>query len=361
MRIGAAVTVVGCAAGVALPALFARPAWSAPKDLRLVTTIVTTARTVVGDAEFIDFTVTVRAIGGSARGVGVTAAIEPAATWVAVPSICRTGRNGGRLRCALGDVSGRTDLDLAARVPRPPGPTAPPVLVTVTTTSSATAETTVAAPSATSSARSPRSPVSAARPPGSRRGASHSAGAHQPKAAGRPGRPGHRGDAPLRPGRPPAVPEPPVALEPPAVPPPVAPLPSVAPPPPPASGDAAAPGAAWPSPSDPALVLPEAGTSPPAAGPQAGQDPSMIDPPQLSIVRAEPVAGSRRAWVTVLAITIVFETAVLWLAACLTLWRRRATPTHAPSGGLTAWLRSVLRAVWAPLARLPRVLDGLRR
>jgi hypothetical protein len=87
----------------------------------------------------------------------------------------------------------------------------------------------------------------------------------------------------------------------------------------------------------------------------------MIDPPQLSIVRAEPVAGSRRAWVTVLAITIVFETAVLWLAACLTLWRRRATPTHAPSGGLTAWLRSVLRAVWAPLARLPRVLDGLRR
>jgi hypothetical protein len=41
------------------------------------------------------------------------------------------------------------------------------------------------------------------------------------------------------------------------------------------------------------------------------------------MIRAEPVAGTRRAWVTVLAVTIVFEVAVLWLAACLSLWRNR--------------------------------------
>jgi hypothetical protein len=117
------------------------------------------------------------------------------------------------------------------------------------------------------------------------------------------------------------------------------------------------------APSDLSLVLPElaGGPSPPAAESQAGKDPSSIDPPQLSLVRADPVAGSRRAWVTVLGITIVFETAVLWLAACLSLWRRRATLTHAASSGLSAWLRSVRRAVWAPLARLPRLLNGLRR
>jgi hypothetical protein len=380
VRIGAAAAVAGCAAGVALPVLFAFPARSAPADVRLVTSIATTARTAVGAAELIDFTVTVRSIGGSAHGVGVDAGIEPAATWVAVPSICRTRHLGARLRCELGDVSGRTALDLAARVPVSPGRTAPPVLVTVTTTasgttSSATTEAAIAAPAAAPSAPSarPRRPsTSAARPAVPRPAASHSARAH-PAATGRPGRRG----ATWQPRRPPAAPEPtaapavPPAPVPPPAPavPPAAPMPSLPPAPPAASGDAAAPDAARPapSPSDPSdlsLVLPElaGGTSPPpAAELQAGKDPSSIDPPQLSIVRADPVAGSRRAWVTVLAITIVFETAVLWLAACLALWRRRATLTHAASSGLSAWLRSVRRAVWAPLARLPRVLAGLRR
>ncbi len=103
------------------------------------------------------------------------------------------------------------------------------------------------------------------------------------------------------------------------------------------------------------------GTPPPGAELQASRDPSAIDPPQLSIVRADPVAGSRRAWATVLGITIVFEVAVLWIAASLSLWRRRATLTQAASNGLTAWIRSVRRALWAHLARLPRALAGLRR
>jgi hypothetical protein len=127
-----------------------------------------------------------------------------------------------------------------------------------------------------------------------------------------------------------------------------------------------APGAIRPAPSassppDLSLVLPDlAGPSPGAASP-GGQDPATIDPPQMSIVRADPVAGSKRAWVTVLGITIVFEAAVLWLAACLSLWRRRASLTRAASGGLTGWPRSLRRALRAPLAWLPRVLDVLRR
>jgi hypothetical protein len=78
-------------------------------------------------------------------------------------------------------------------------------------------------------------------------------------------------------------------------------------------------------------------------------------------VRADPVAGSRRAWVMVLGITIVFETAVLWLAACLSLWRRRATLTRAASSGLPGWLRSLRGALRTPLAWLPHVLNALRR
>jgi hypothetical protein len=116
------------------------------------------------------------------------------------------------------------------------------------------------------------------------------------------------------------------------------------------------------NPSDLSLVLPDlAGTSSPGAESQSGKDPSSIDPPQMSIVRTDPVAGSRRAWVTVLGITIVFETAVLWLAACLSLWRRRTTLAQAASSGLSRWPRSVRHALWATLARLPRVLNLRRR
>jgi hypothetical protein len=82
--------------------------------------------------------------------------------------------------------------------------------------------------------------------------------------------------------------------------------------------------------SDLSLVLPNVGAGPrqrPTA-PRPSAIPSTLDPPQMSIVRADPVAGSRRAWVTVLGITIVFETAVLWIAACLSLWRRRMTGTR---------------------------------
>jgi hypothetical protein len=135
--------------------------------------------------------------------------------------------------------------------------------------------------------------------------------------------------------------------------------------PPVAPGDASAPDPAQtpdPASSDLSLVLPGLdGTSPPGTELQSSRDPSAVDPPQVSTVRADPVAGSRRAWVTVLGITIVFETAVLWVAACLSLWRRRVALTQAASSGLTSGVRSVRRVLWAHLTRLPRALDELRR
>jgi hypothetical protein len=421
VRIGEAAVaaiVFGCTAGVALPAFFAFPARSAPADVRLVTSIATTARKARGAMELIEFTVTVRSIGGSSHGVGVDAGIEPAAMWVAAPIGCRSREHDERLRCELGDVSGRTDLDLAARVPAATGASALPVLMTVTTTSSATTESTITSPSVPATAQPegaespaaessasasiapsavpfaapstrPRpsasasppaaSPPAASRPVAPRPAGSRPATDH-PAAAGRPGRQHGRPPGPSRlPGRlhaaapePPAVPSVPSVLVPsvappvPAVPPP-APMPSLPPVPPAASGEAPVPGANPPAPSsanpsDLSLVLPDlADTSSPGAESQSGKDPSSIDPPQMSIVRTDPVAGSRRAWVTVLGITIVFETAVLWLAACLSLWRRRTTLAQAASSGLSRWPRSVRHALWAPLARLPRVLNVLRR
>jgi hypothetical protein len=86
-----------------------------------------------------------------------------------------------------------------------------------------------------------------------------------------------------------------------------------------------------------------------------------MDPPQMSIVQADPVPGSRRAWVTVLGITIVFETAVLWIAACLGLWRRRMTITQPTSYGPAGRMRSLRRRLRDRIARLPRALAGLRR
>jgi hypothetical protein len=405
VRIWTVAAVAGCLAGVAIPAIpgfFAVPARSAPADVRLVTSIATTARKARGAEELIDFTVTVRSIGGGAQGVGVDAGIEPAGTWVAPPGGCRTRDHGARLRCELGDVSGRKDLDLAARLPASTGPSAPPVLVTVTTTSSAMAESTTEpqaagssasasasmAPSAvpfTAPSKVPRSSASAPcpaappsvvpRPVAPRPAGSRPATAHQTGPSRRPRRPHPVPRAAVPRPAVPSIPAIPVPAAPPTAPgpsvpgpsvpgpsvpgpsvpgpsaPALAPMPSLPGEPPAASGDAAGPGAVRPAPSssppDLSLVLPDlAGPAPSGAASPSGEDPASIDPPQMSIVRADPVAGSRRAWVTVLAITIVFETAVLWLAACLSLWRRRAALTRAASSGLTGWWpRSVRRAL----------------
>ncbi|HEU5155958.1 MAG TPA: hypothetical protein VFU43_03110 [Streptosporangiaceae bacterium] len=355
IREAAAVIVFGSAASVALPALSfpARNAHAAA-DVRLVTTIATTARKVFGTKELIDFTVTVRALGGSARGVAVDAGIGPDGVWVAAPDNCVVHGRGERLRCELGDVSGQAELDLVARVRHPLGASAPPTLVTVTTTSSAATGSISASPSVpvTTSptdvprSRRPKAPAAAPRPSASPpRPAPRRPAAHRPPAP----RPSRRADpnweARRPPAAPPPVPEVPAPAAPPAVP------PGGVPPGPPAPGAEPTTLGAPPSPSPPSvapdaspdlsLVLPNVdGGSPPAAELQASKDPTAIDPAQLSIVRADPVAGSRRAWVTVLGITIVFEVAVLWLAACLSLWRRRTTLAQAASTGLTAWVRA---------------------
>ncbi|HEX6469442.1 MAG TPA: hypothetical protein VF069_10125 [Streptosporangiaceae bacterium] len=167
------------------------------------------------------------------------------------------------------------------------------------------------------------------------------------------------GGPPADPGPGPALSQPPPAAPPWAQPP--------APDLPPAAPDPRPPDVRPPDvgPRDLSLQLPSVGPPPSRQGPvpQVSADPNTVDPPQMSIVQADPVAGSRRAWVTVLGVTIVFEAAILWLAACFSLWRRRMAPAEVEvvSGVSPGRLRSARRALAARAARLTRALAARRR
>jgi hypothetical protein len=412
VRIGeaAAAIVFGCVTGAVLPAFPVRSVHA--DDVRLIASVVPTGRQATGAGELIGYTVTVRALGGTAHGVSVEAMAGLAATWIVAPAGCRVNGDGGRLRCDLGDLSGRVDLDLVAHVP---AATEPSVTVTTasgtpteTITSSATATppagprpespspTTFPRPSMTPSvvpltaprpaastllpstllpsaprpsaprlapprSAPPRSTAVPASPRLGRRAVPGRAGGRRPAASvPRMEPPRHAAPAPMAPNAP-ADPDAPSGLDAPAAPSERVPEPILPPSPPTAAGSDAG-RTPDPETSDLSLWLPTLeATSPPGATLQSSKDANAVDPPQFSIVRADPVAGSRRAWVTVLGVTIVFETAVLWVAACLSLWRRRLALTRAASHGLATWPRSLRRRLRRGFAWLPRALAGLRR
>jgi hypothetical protein len=58
----------------------------------------------------------------------------------------------------------------------------------------------------------------------------------------------------------------------------------------------------------------------PAAGPV---QPQVMDGSKLTMFEPAGTGGGGTPWVVVLAIALVAEVALLWVASCLGLWRRR--------------------------------------
>jgi hypothetical protein len=108
-----------------------------------------------------------------------------------------------------------------------------------------------------------------------------------------------------------------------------------------------------PAPLAPKLpfVLPEAASA--MDGPQdaAGAQPEDTSP--LSLTTVPQLSDGQQSWARALAVVVVAEAAVLWLAASLGLWRRRLLLSQAVGNGIRN--ARLLRPAAALLRRAPRL------
>ncbi len=337
--------VFAAAAALALPVL-ALPALADGDQVRLDTSLYLLGRS----ADQAAYEVTVRPSAGTAHQARLQLAADAPADWASYTPPCHPSlRDGARLECSLGDLSGPSAVRLTLSIPAGAGRLG---LLAITDAGNAVLqENAVTIPAAPAAAPPPSPPKGEVR-----------------QAAPRPPHP------PPRPVRPPA---------------PRAPAPYVPPAQPqygtssggPASGYGSGLGAATgpgltsnsgtglssgygsglgsgsgstsssgltsgtsadsgtPPGAEAVPGLPTATASPllpSVASPAASPTPAASEPPdtsQLSLVTASDVPGGHAAWVKVLGIVVVAEVAVLWLATSLGLWRRRmAAAANRPAG-----------------------------
>jgi hypothetical protein len=113
----------------------------------------------------------------------------------------------------------------------------------------------------------------------------------------------------------------------------------------PAPDAAPAAGPAVAAPGEPTGV--QEGSGPQQADPQ---DPDDSSPMSLTTVPEVPVGQG--SWARALAVVVVAEATVLWLAASLGLWRRRLLPGRVGHGARNSRLRSAAAlARWVPYLR----------
>jgi hypothetical protein len=324
------VVTVGSAGGLLVTRAAAEP------RIRLTTAIAPVLQSAVGGIRFAAYTITVRSAGGTARGTRLAVTTRLPAQWSVFPANCRSAQlRSAHMACALGDVTRAAKVTMTLQVPvraRIPGGLR---IQAVTTAAN------VVTPS-TASAAVPLRPLAI------------SASAPHPPTPSVPvaqaSRSAHAGA--FRPPQRPLVPPP---LASPLVPPrtsrqPTGPSTPAAPGPwlPTMNPKAAS---AVPVRSAP-LILPPGDSG--RVAPQVPAGSRDVDgTPPMSLTTAPEVPEGQEPWARALAVVVVAEAAVLWLAASLSLWRRRLLLGRAAGNGVHN-IRLV-RPAAALLRRVPRL------
>jgi hypothetical protein len=358
---------------------------AAAATIRLKTSIAPVLQSSAEGIRFAAYTVTVRSAGGTARDTRLAVTTQLPAQWSIFPANCQAvqgqGTEGGlsrgqatpdraaRLVCALGEVTGRAKVAMTLQLPagaRVPGGLG---IQAVASAANAAGRSTASAavplrPLATfASAPEGATPSVAAGGPAAGPGATpgrttQAAAARQRTPAASEVRPQARSrEAPFsrsasaqallpaqRPLVPPLVPLKPSELSAPAAP--TGPwLPTMNPKAPvrlPKTPHAPSVS----SPVTPALAVPQLPAVPQDDGTQTPDDTSP-----MSLTTVPQVPDGQCSWARALAVVVVAEAAVLWLAASLGLWRRRLLVGQAVGNGVRN--ARLLRPAAALLRRAP--------
>jgi hypothetical protein len=316
---------------------------AAAQEMRLTTSIALVGQSSVDDVGFATYAVTVRSDGGTARDTQVAVTALRPARWSSFPTSCHASQSPvARLVCALGDVTGSASVMMILQVPAEARISGRSGIVAVAGAANATRQsaagaavplspwaTVSAAPARATPSASAASPATAATPSVTAAVASGKRQTAQ-AAAGR-----KRTQAPRRP-------VPPLAQRP------MAPL--VRPMTPPRLSLPSTPRGPWLPTLDPeapfvAPPTPDLSTVP--SEPQVPDDTS-----QMSLTTMPQTPGGRESWAKALAVVVIAEAAVLWLAASLGLWRRRLLLGQAVGNGARNVL--LLRPAVELLRRVPR-------
>lgn len=342
----------------------------AAATVRLKTSIAPVLQSSVEGIRFAAYTVTVRSAGGTARDTRLAVTTQLPAQWSIFPANCQavpgqaTSRQAARLACALGEVTRPAKVTMTLQLPAGARVTGGLGIQAVASAANAFGQSTASAavrlrPLATfaSAPEGATSSVAAGGPaagPGQAK-ATQSAAAQKPTPAASqvwPQASSH--DAPFsRPASARALLPPQRPLVPPKR----------------SEASAAAAPAPWlptmnpkarvrprnvpaaplvPSPDTLAMAVPQAPVMPQESGTREPDDTSP-----MSLTTEPRVPDGRWSWAGALAVVVVAEAAVLWLAAGLGLWRHRLlVGQEVGNGGRNARL---LRPVAALLRRAPRL------